>query len=209
MTTYVRGAHMVPGAPAVTALVDGETVLADVEFAEVTGYVPLPAGIHEFRAAVMDDTTIFRSRGHWARAPSRRWHFRPARTSNFPFRWCYRTRSAPYLTSQSRHRGRGGESNRNALVRLVHAAEGAPAVTVATGGGVTLFEDVEFAEVTEYVGVPADGRTLAVYPADDTEGDLITEFTTELEEDGVYTAFATTDDGLTLVVARDQLEDGE
>ncbi|MHB9286658.1 DUF4397 domain-containing protein [Halobacteriales archaeon Cl-PHB] len=120
-----------------------------------------------------------------------------------------------------------------AKVRLVHAAPDAPPVSVdagssataggnetnatgdnatgnetsADGGVATLFEDVAFAEASEYVEAPAGGVTLDIMPADGgtsggdetnatgTEmagtGDPVASAQVELDGETVYTVFAT------------------
>ena len=57
----VRAAHMSPNAPNVDVYVDGDAVLEDVPFGDISGYLELDAGTYtvEITPAGDPDTTVF------------------------------------------------------------------------------------------------------------------------------------------------------
>lgn len=74
-------------------------------------------------------------------------------------------------------------------VRAVHASPDAPAVDVTVDdGALTLFEDVEFGESSDYAVVPADAYEVEVRPAGG--GNPVFEADVHLEGRSTYTVFA-------------------
>ena len=215
-TTYVRGAHMVRGVPPVAGYVDGEVVEAfqTVEYLDVTEYAPLSPGVHEFRAVVpsMDDRTIYNAQA--ALGPGAYTAVALGDLQNGE-------RPAPMLLQdglnvgtglpeQAQGRGRArGLNGDSAYLRVVHAVPGAPPVTLRAGGGRTLVENVQYAETTTYMEVPAGSRTVVIRSAEDDSE--LGRFDATLEAGVVYTAFAAPggDGAIEPVLASDAVESDE
>ncbi|MFB6129924.1 MAG: DUF4397 domain-containing protein [Salinigranum sp.] len=208
--TYVRAAHVATGAPPVTALVDGETVFDGVEFGNVTEYAPLDPGIHQFRVTPtgMSDTTIFEARAALGPGAFTAAAVGSVSGDELPVPMLLQDGIGPLRELPQQAQGRAEGLDKQAHVRFVHVAEGVDPVTITTGGGVTLAEDVQFAQSTGYVGVQPDGRSLRIYPAGDTSGDPVATVTATFDRGNVYTAFLAPDDPVDLVLAQDAVRDG-
>lgn len=166
----VRVAHFSPDAPAVDVYVDGEQILAEFTYAEVSPYLEIAPGTYRItitaagdpQAVVFDDEVEFGS--------------------------AFYTVAAIGELGADTFRPEILVDAGSALVRLFHAAPDAPAVDVLADGE-PLFENVVFEESTNYVAVPAGTYTLSVTPAGDPET-VVAEFPVDLELGTAYTANA-------------------
>jgi len=159
----IQIAHMIPDFPAVDIYVDDgeEPVVSDLEYTDVTGYVPLPAGDHQIRVtaagsqalAVFDEQVSI-----------------PAGN----------TTAVALPTPESGGGGGGmdrgfqlelyGDENtppessiNNSRLRAIHASPDAPAVDVLVGQ-TPVFEGVSFGDAA-YYDLPAGDYEFSVVPA--------------------------------------------
>ena len=152
----VRVVHASPDAPPVDVLVDGRRALSGIEFGDVTSYATLRAGRYgvEVVPAGADAPVVIDLTG--------------TRAVNLFYNRDYTMVAVgkldaiePLLLA---------DDNRplpphKARVRFVHASPDAPAVDVAVTGGPTVFANVAFKGVSDFVDVPADTYDLEVRPA--------------------------------------------
>ena len=165
----VRAAHFSPDAPNVDVYVDGEQVISDLGYGEVTPYLEIAPGTYTVTiTAASDPETVA---------------FEDEVTIDAAFYTVAAIGELEASTFEPLVLVDAG----SALVRLVHASPDAPAVDVAADGEV-LFADVAFGEATDYVAVPAGAYTLDVRPAGTEEA--VASFDVELELATAYSGFA-------------------
>ena len=179
----VRVAHMSPNAPNVDVYIDGSTVLEDVAFGAVSGYLNVPAGARtiEITAAGDPDTSVFTGEvtvdSGQAYTVAAAGEIGDAADEAF----------SP-LVLEDDNVIPGADTAR---LRVVHVSPDAPAVDVTVEStGDALFDGVAYTE-SDSVEVPANDYTVQI--RGDTEnngGDVVADFDVGLEGEQVYTAFA-------------------
>ncbi len=190
-TVPVRGVNLVPRARPVDVRVDGRTVLSNVEFGEVTPYLPVPTGEHTVKLTAAGDSdvavekTVTLSEGSNPRTVAA--VGRPSKRS---------ASARVFVDGQSNH------DTSTARVRVVHASPGAPSVTVSRND-TTLVDDVGFGEASDYVEVPAENysqlpegkytasageRSISV-TVNDGSATEVASFAASLDGCSVYTLF--------------------
>ena len=159
----IQIAHMIPDFPAVDVYVDDgeEPVVSDLEYTDVTGYIPLPAGDHQIRvtAAGSQALSVFDEQVSV-----------PAGNT-----------TAVALPTPQEGNGGGGmdrgfqlelysdentppeNSINNSRLRAIHASPDAPAVDVLVGQ-TPVFEGVSFGDAA-YFELPAGDYELSIVPA--------------------------------------------
>ncbi|WP_424016772.1 DUF4397 domain-containing protein [Halorientalis pallida] len=182
-TAQVRIVHAVPNAPAVDVQIDDETVLENVTFGNVSDYLSVDAGDRRVTVtaandsdAVYYDETLPIQPGTYTVAAAGEVGDDAAE----PF--------TPVILLDE-----GTEPDENeSLVRLAHLAPDAPAVDVTVAEtDETPFENVSFANSSEYQSVPPGDYTLEVRPADDEDADPVATVNVTLDNGTAYSAFAT------------------
>ena len=182
-TADVRIVHAVPDAPAVDVAVDGETVLENVTFGTASDYLSLDAGARQVTVTaandseeVLYDETLPIQEGTYTVAAAGE----AGEDAEEPF--------TPVVLLDEGEQPADDE----AMVRLAHLAPDAPAVDVSVAdSNETLFENVSFANSSDYQTVPGGDYTLEVRPAgaeDDSEPVATVDVT--LDNGTAYTAFA-------------------
>jgi hypothetical protein len=181
-TAMVRVAHVSPNAPNVDVAVDGSTVLEDVAFGAVSGYLEVPAGERQVAisatgggATVFEGAVPVEADAAYTVAAAGE----VGDEADEPFE---------PLVLEDDNSDPGGDTAR---VRVVHASPDAPAVdvTVASSGD-ALFDGVAFGESGD-VEVPAGDYTLEVRgDTSGNDGDVVGSFDLSLAGGQVYTAFA-------------------
>lgn len=181
-TAQVRIVHAVPNAPAVDVAVDGETVLENVTFGAASDYLSVDAGLRQVAVtaandseAVYYDETLPIQPGTYTVAVAGE----VGDDAAVPF--------TPVILLDE-----GTEPDADeALVRLAHLAPDAPAVDVTVAEtGATLFENVSFANSSDYRNVSAGNYTLELRPADDEAADPVATVNVTLDNATAYTASA-------------------
>lgn len=158
----IRAAHAVPDAPAVDVLVDGDVVVEELAFGEVTGYLEVPAG--EYDLALNDagtDDTVFEATVELAAVD-----YTAAAIGNLSPE-C----DEPELTVDVFEDKLGALDDGEGRVRVYHASPDAPAVDVAVADendepAQFLAQGLAFGDAAPNVEVPAGTYPVAVYPAD-------------------------------------------
>ncbi len=166
----VRVAHFSPDAPAVDVLIDGEQVLAEFAYGEVSPYLEVAPGTYTVTITAAGDpgTVVF--------------------DDQVTFESAFYTVAAIGELGAETFRPEILVDAGSALVRLFHAAPDAPAVDVLADGE-PIFQNVAFEESTDYLAVPAGSYTLAVTPAGDPET-VVDSFEVDLDLATAYTANA-------------------
>lgn len=178
--TRLRVAHASPDAPAVDVLVDGDAVLEDLEFRDVTDYLKVPAGEYTVEVGTSeDDATVFGRVDVDLAAED----YTAVALGEVT---CDDTEFTVSLFEDTNRADLGDDEARE---RAIHASPDAPAVDVTVDdGALTLFEDVAFGEASDYAVVPADSYEVEVRPADGCEAVFETDVT--LDGGTTYTVFA-------------------
>jgi hypothetical protein len=205
--SQVRIAHMSADAPAVDVRVDNETVAQDLEFGDVTDYLDVQEG--DRRVTVLtaaNETTVLETN---LSVPANE-RLTVAAVGGVSENATEEFRLA---TFQDARRAPTGD---NATVRLIHVApdEGPVDVTVNATGAV-LYDNVTFANATDYITVPSGVYTLNVREATaDNNGTIVASFTESFVDRTAYSVFAAPeidqpDEPLALFVAIDQTDNPE
>ncbi|WP_254768387.1 DUF4397 domain-containing protein [Salinilacihabitans rarus] len=168
-TTAVRVAHFSPDAPNVDVYVEGERVISDLAYGDVTPYLEAEPGTYTvtITAAGDPETVAFEGDVWLGRA--------------------FYTIAAIGELGAGTFRPKVLRDAGSALVRVVHASPDAPAVDVAANGALVA-ENLSFGESTNYVAVPAATYDVEVRPAGST--DAVATFELTLEQGVAYTAWA-------------------
>ncbi len=174
----LRVAHLSPDAPNVDVYIDGDAVLEDVPYREVSEYLEVPAATYDVMITAAGDmeTVVFDEN---LEVPAG--EFTVAALGELD------DVTEPFdLEVYEDDTSDPGEDTR---VRLVHAAPDAPNVDV-TVDGEPLFEDVPFGAAGT-IEVAAEEYELEIRPATEAvDGDVVATFDLAPEAGVVYTAFA-------------------
>ncbi|SFC28715.1 protein of unknown function [Halobiforma haloterrestris] len=165
----VRVAHFSPDAPNVDVYVEGDRVLADVAYGDVSPYLEIAPGTYQvtITAAGDPDTVAF--------------------DDQVTFGSAIYTVAAIGELEAGTFRPKVLVDAGSALVRAVHASPDAPAVDIYAGED-PLFENLAFGEETEYLAVPAGDYSLSIRPAG--EPDAVASFDVSLEAGTAYSGYA-------------------
>lgn len=174
--TYIRVFHASPDAPAVDIYANGNKLVGNLKFKDITPYVPVPEGnynIQIFPAGEMD-TPVISSK---VDIPSGQIITVAAvgKLENLKL--------LPIIDSAN-----GKLEQGKAKVKFVHLSPDAPAVDVALPDGTILFEDIEFREVSSYVQVEPGAYSVEVKPTG-TEDVVLTK-RLQLSPGTIYTVYA-------------------
>jgi len=174
----LRVAHLSPDAPNVDVYIDGDAVLEDVPYREVSDYLEVAAATYEVMITAADDmdTVVFDDELEVPAGEFTIAALGELAEENEPF-------------GVEVYEDDISDPGEEARVRLVHAAPDAPNVDV-TVGGEPLFEDVPFGAAGA-IEVAADEYELEIRPAsEDVDDDVVATFDLAPEAGVVYTAFA-------------------
>lgn len=168
---YVRVAHASPDAPAVDVFVDGNAVLEGVEFGAISGYLELAPGEHTFEVAPAGEgrgATVLEASESVSAAT-------------------FYTVAAIGTLDQLEATVFEDDTTR---IRVGHFVPDAPAVDIAYANGPTLFEGVEFGDVTDYRSIsPGQDYNFAVRASE--SGEHVKTFEgIGIEPSKTYSAFA-------------------
>ena len=157
-TAYLRVAHVSPDAPPVDVFVDGERILANVSFGDVSDYAAFPADTYNVSITPAGDNETVVFEGNLtleARSVSTLFASgEVAENASQPFE--------PVLFSDDAFTPDANES----AVSVAHMSPDAPAVDVtADNGSVVLAENLTFQEASDYVNVPDGDHTVEIRPA--------------------------------------------
>lgn len=190
MNTQIRIGHFSPDAPAVNVLVDGNAVLENVSFGEISDYLEIDAGSYEVDVvpAAGGDSVDRGSTG--SRTESGDSVISASldleRDTDYTVLAIDELASIRPLVLEDENRSVEDRTQ----VRLIHASPDAPAVDVRVADGPTLFRNVEFGAASDYIGVDSATYDIDIMPADADDAVLSLSDVT-LESGQTVTVFAT------------------
>lgn len=148
----LRIAHLSPDAPNVDVYVDGDIALENVPFAAASGYLNVPAKTQTVDVFVTGTSMnpVINATLTWLPGKA----YTVAATGLV---------SDNDLSAIVLNDDRSGSTNGDAHVRFVHTSPDAPAVNIrVANGGPTLFTNVPFRGIAEYIGVGSASYDLEV-----------------------------------------------
>ncbi|WP_439027330.1 DUF4397 domain-containing protein [Haloarchaeobius sp. DT45] len=161
--TEVRIIHASPNAPAVDVIVDGETVLTDVQFGTVSDYLTLEAGEHDIvvTRAGMPNEVVLSQTTELEEGKFTIMAIGEIGTASFEPKAFEDMVTAPAEDEVS--------------IRAIHASPDAPAVDVVivpqkddlTADDITVIQQVSFGSATDYLTLEPGPYFVDVYPAID------------------------------------------
>lgn len=183
--SYLRVVHASPDAPAVDVAVDNRSVLAGVEFGNVSDYLALAGGAHdvtisvnETGAVVFSDTVVLNPRTVTTVAAAGE----VGENASEPFQ--------PILYDDNAYEPAANES----AISVVHLSPDAPAVDVTVGSGndtTVLAENVSYGEASDYLTVPAGNYTVDIREATaSNDGAVLASTELTLVEGSAHSALA-------------------
>jgi hypothetical protein len=195
VNSQIRIGHFSPDAPNVTVAIDGDAVLENVSFRDVSDYMEIDAG--------SIDVSVLPADGSDAVIEA---------TLDLESERFYTVLAVGELDSidamilDDEFEGREFELGRDeGMVRFVHCSPDAPAVDLRLADGSLLFEDVSFGDAAEFLTVDADSYDLEVVPSGSDDVVLSLSDLT-IDAGTVYTAVAIGrigDDSLDALVLED------
>jgi len=175
----VRVAHLAPDAPNVDIYVDGQAVLEDVAYSDISDYLQLEPGAHDVQITeagneqevLYEESLEVEATAYTVAAIGE------VADENQPFA----------IEVFEDDLSSPGE---NARIRVLHAAPDAPAIDiVGEESGDTLVEDLAFGE-TQTAEAPPGDYTFEILPAGEEDADPVTTFDASVEAGTIYSAFA-------------------
>ncbi|RMF54373.1 MAG: DUF4397 domain-containing protein [Calditrichaeota bacterium] len=175
-TANVQVTHASPDAPGVDLLVDGIVVnSAPLEFPNSTGYLAVGAGSRNFKVNASGTTTTVID----ANLTLRPNQFYSVFAVNFL------SAIEPLVLEDDLTAPAAGKAH----VRFLHASPDAPMVDITLTDGTTVFDDIEFKEVTAFTPLDAGTYDLQVRTADGVT--VVLDLPGIVLENGkIYTVFA-------------------
>ena len=182
-TTFLRVAHASPDAPAVDVYLDGDQVLSDVEFGDVSDYMAVGLGEHTVRIATAEENETVIEGNVTLDSRTATTLYAAGEVGNDAERPL-----DPVLFDDDAYEP---SENQSALA-VVHLSPDAPTVDVTVGDGeVVLAENVSYSNASDYITVPAGNYTVEVRPATaDNDGEVVATTNVSLEGGTAYSALA-------------------
>ena len=172
---YVRVLHAVPDAPNVDVYVNGNKVLSNIAFKDISEFLPLPAGkyhIDVYPAGTSVSTVISKKVTVEA---GKIYTLAAVGRGN-------KLQLLPYVTDPF-------VPANETKVRFIHLSPDAPAVDIAVQKGDVIFPDVSFKQATDYLGLTPMTVNLEVR-AEGTKNAVLTVPNVTLKPNQSYTIFA-------------------
>ncbi|MGM0845407.1 MAG: DUF4397 domain-containing protein [Bacillota bacterium] len=171
----VRVLHAVPDAPDVDVYVNGNKILSDVSFKDISGFMPLPAGSYHidiYPAGTSVSTVISKKVTVEA---GKIYTLAAVGKGN-------KLQLLPYVTDPFVPQG-------ETKVRFIHLSPNAPAVDIAVMKGDVIFPKISFKQATDYLGLTPMTVNLEVRAAG-TKNTVLSVPNVSLEPNQSYTIFA-------------------
>jgi hypothetical protein len=176
MNSQIRVFHASPNAPAVDVYANGNMIVKNLSYKEVSQYLPIPAGNYNIRvypSGQMKNPVINTN----VSIPENS-VFNVAAIGMLPQISLYPI-SEPLM----------GEKCGRPCVRFVHLSPNAPAVDIRLADGTKVFNNVSYKGITDYVCVPAGTYTFKVNVAG-TENTALTVPSVKLDNNTYYSIYA-------------------
>jgi len=176
MNSYIRVFHASPNAPAVDVYANGNLIVKDLSYKEVSQYLPVPAGTYNIKVYPSGNMTT------------------PVinTTVSIPENSVFNVAAIGTLPNISLYpipEPTMGQKMGRPCVRFVHLSPNAPAVDIALADGTKVFNNVSYKGITDYVCVPAGTYTFKVNVAG-TNNTALTVPNVRLNDNTYYTIYA-------------------
>ncbi|SHI52361.1 protein of unknown function [Clostridium amylolyticum] len=176
MNSYIRVFHASPNAPAVDVYANGNLLVRNLSYKEVSQYLPVPAGIYNIKVypsgkminPVINTTVSIPENSV----------FNVAAIGTLPNISLYPI-PEPIM----------GKKSGRPCVRFVHLSPNAPAVDIRLADGTKVFNNVSYEGITDYACVPAGNYTFKVNIAG-TDNTALTVPNVKLDNNTYYTIYA-------------------
>lgn len=171
---FVRFLHVIPNVPTVDVVVDGDVLLQNFSFQDVSAYTPLAGGSHTVEYYAPQDKA------------------QPLLSQNINIP--AGTPATVAVTGQAEdlhlsvYRDRTGSADDQASLRIIHLSPNAPSIDVSTVEGSPLFAGEQYTEATDYEQIPAGAVNLQVNPSGNPEAPIVAEAAFDLEPGKAYSA---------------------
>ncbi|TMW73499.1 DUF4397 domain-containing protein [Alteribacter natronophilus] len=195
---FVRAVHASPDAPAVDIYLDKERVLENVNFKDISSYLPLKAGSYSLR--------IFAAGANPKKEdPVIEKNVEVAAGSAYTLAAVGPLNQIDLVAVSDQLEPSEGK----AKLRAAHFSPDAPAVDIAAAPDTILFENVSFPQVSDYLEVDGESYNIEIRPTGSQEA-VFQVPNVALEEGAVYSAFAVGllegEPGFDLILVKDELE---
>lgn len=177
MNSYVRVLHASPDAPSVDIYANGDMIVENLAYKELTNYLPVMPGNYNIQVypagqkmtPVIDTNVMVKPQSSYTLAANGMLK----NISLLPI-------MEPYVNMMN-----SGKS----YIRFVHLSPNAPSVDITLPDGTVLFRNVAFKDITEYMAVDPGIYTLQVRPTGSNQV-VLTVPNVMLYPDMVYTVYA-------------------
>jgi len=177
MNSYIRVLHAAPNAPAVDIYANGNILIRDLAYNELSEYLPVPPennyNIMVFPSGEMTNPVINTELYIPANTI-----FNIAAVGELPDISLYPIPEPTTVPNSGR-----------ACVRFVHLSPNAPAVDIKLTDGMEVFNNVEYLEITDYICVPSGTYNFDVVPTG-TDNVVLSVPNIQLSSNNVYTIYA-------------------
>ncbi len=155
--------HAVPGAPPVDVLLDGEVVATGLQFGQVTGYLPISSGGHDFAITTAGNAAdILAALTNVSLKPGNALEVAAVGSPEAIQLIASSVDLSPIPPVES------GMPLQNSRIRVVHAVSDAPAVNISVIGGdiaERVIADLSYPEVSDYVIKTAGQYRILIEPS--------------------------------------------
>lgn len=174
--SYIRVFHASPGAPAVDVYANDSIIVSELAYKELSPYLPVPPGNYNIKVYPSGQTTdpVIDTDVYITENTA----FNVAAIGTLPDISLY---PIPEPIS--------GQNSGRPCVRFVHLSPNAPPVDIKVANGGTVFSNITYKGITNYVCVPAQTYTFDVTPTG-TNDVVLTVPDVTLAPDTYYTIYA-------------------
>jgi hypothetical protein len=176
MNSCIRIFHASPNAPAVDVYANGNLIVKDLAYKQLSQYIPVPPGNYNIKVYPSGQITNPVINTNVTIPPNT--IFNVAAIGTLPNISLYPIPEP--LTAQTSGRP---------CVRFVHLSPNAPAVDIKLADGTRVFNNVSYKDITNYACIPAGTYTFTVSPSG-TNNVVLTVPNVKLNANNYYTIYA-------------------
>ena len=176
MNSCIRVLHASPNAPAVDVYANGNLIVKDLAYKQLSQYLPVPPGNYTIKVYPSGQITNPVINTNVTLPPNT--IFTVAAIGTLPNISLYPI-SEP-VTAQN---------SGKACVRVVHLSPNAPAVDIKLADGTRVFNNVAYKDITKYACIPTGTYAFTVSPSG-TNNVVLTVPNVKLNPDNYYTIYA-------------------
>jgi hypothetical protein len=176
MNSYIRILHASPNAPAVDVYANGNLIVKNLAYKELSQYIPVPPGNYNIKVYPSGQMTNPVINTNITIRPNT--VFNVAAIGTLPNISLYPIPEP--ITAQNSGRP---------CVRFVHLSPNAPEVDIKLADGTRVFNNVAYKDITKYACIPAGTYTFTVSPSG-TNNVVLTVPNVKLNADNYYTIYA-------------------